>query len=342
MMHRSFKQFFPFATVDVDNTPTRVESLWFSDGSLVLQAENSLFRVSGAVLAARSPVFKDMLAFPQPADAETIDGCPVVRLPDSATEVTHFLRALFDSSFFEPFPAKPALTAVVSILRLGNKYAVDYLRRRALVHLSSGFSTTLSHYDQDDENRGSVPEIYDSEYSGLVLAIQTSRKVAALWILPSAFYYLAAARDDRIQRVLDCAVHESHPANLSPADQIVFLKSSLQISRAVPHTTRFLHAPPIIPGCTGGEGCLAARLRAVGKVQTAAAGHSLCAADPLGICSGRELLEDLEDACCRACCQFSEQANAEARQEFWDQLPGICGLPPWEELEKMKEEALEA
>jgi hypothetical protein len=84
--------------MDVGNTPTRVEELWFSDGGLVVQAEQSLYRVSGAILAARSPVFKDMLSFTQPPDAETIDGCPVVRLPDSAADVTCFFKAIFDFS----------------------------------------------------------------------------------------------------------------------------------------------------------------------------------------------------------------------------------------------------
>jgi hypothetical protein len=85
-------------TMDMDNTPTRVEELWFSDSGLVVQAEQSLFRVSGAVLAARSPIFKDMLSFTQPPDAETIDGCPVVKLPDLAIDITCFFRAIFDSS----------------------------------------------------------------------------------------------------------------------------------------------------------------------------------------------------------------------------------------------------
>jgi hypothetical protein len=80
------------------NTPTRVEELWFADSGLVVQAEQSLYRVSGAILAARSPVFKDMLSFTQPPDAETIDGCPVVRLPDSAADVTCFFKAIFDFS----------------------------------------------------------------------------------------------------------------------------------------------------------------------------------------------------------------------------------------------------
>jgi hypothetical protein len=80
---------------------TRVHDLWFSDGSLVVRAENSIFRVSGVVLAARSSVFQDMLSFPQPGlgqtEVESIDGVPIVVLYDLAVEVEPFLRAIYDS-----------------------------------------------------------------------------------------------------------------------------------------------------------------------------------------------------------------------------------------------------
>ncbi|KAF8209439.1 hypothetical protein K438DRAFT_2062620 [Mycena galopus ATCC 62051] len=127
--------------MDVDNTPTRVEELWFSDSGLVVQAEQSLYRVSGAVLATRSPVFKDMLAFVQPAGAGTIDGCPIVNLPDSAEDVTCFFRAIFDSSIrfnkiLRNLPFQSHFDSILSITRLSHKYAVEYLLRRALVHLS--------------------------------------------------------------------------------------------------------------------------------------------------------------------------------------------------------------
>ncbi|KAJ7336130.1 hypothetical protein DFH08DRAFT_1018385, partial [Mycena albidolilacea] len=52
------------------NLPTetliREGSLWFTDGYLVLQAGTQLLRVSLGILAAKSPVFHDMLSFPQP------------------------------------------------------------------------------------------------------------------------------------------------------------------------------------------------------------------------------------------------------------------------------------
>ncbi|KAJ7700677.1 hypothetical protein B0H17DRAFT_882729, partial [Mycena rosella] len=75
--------------------PHRVEELWFEDGNLVLQAGNSQFRLHRSILAARSPVFQDMLSFPQPPESELVEGCPLVRLPDAESEVTVFLKAIF-------------------------------------------------------------------------------------------------------------------------------------------------------------------------------------------------------------------------------------------------------
>lgn len=77
---------------------TRVQDLWFDDGNLILKAENSLFRIYSGFLAARSSVFRDMLAFPPPTEGNaTLEGCPVVFVYDAPIDLTHFLRAIFDS-----------------------------------------------------------------------------------------------------------------------------------------------------------------------------------------------------------------------------------------------------
>lgn len=59
---------------------TRIDDLWFEDGSLVIKAEEKLFRISKCLLAARSTVFTDMLSLPAVPDGEMelIDGIPVV------------------------------------------------------------------------------------------------------------------------------------------------------------------------------------------------------------------------------------------------------------------------
>ncbi|KAJ7718953.1 hypothetical protein DFH07DRAFT_784761 [Mycena maculata] len=110
----------------------QVPGLWFEDGSLIIQAGDCQFRVYRGVLAKRSSVFQDMLSFPQPADAELVEG-------------------YFDT--------------IVGCLRLSEKYRVDYLRRRAsaLVHPTSRCCTTLSECDNstypgdiDDHTRSAL------------------------------------------------------------------------------------------------------------------------------------------------------------------------------------------
>ena len=75
--------------------------LWFPDGSIVLLAEQTLFRVYAGILSRASPVFRDMFALGQvrqhDSAEETYEGCPLVVMPgDSATDIRAFLKALHD------------------------------------------------------------------------------------------------------------------------------------------------------------------------------------------------------------------------------------------------------
>lgn len=71
--------------------------LWFDDGNLVLQAGNTQFRIHRGIICASSTVFKEMFGLPQlvPGD-EVVEGCPVVHLSDSAVELQHALKAIYD------------------------------------------------------------------------------------------------------------------------------------------------------------------------------------------------------------------------------------------------------
>jgi hypothetical protein len=75
--------------------PIRNPELWFSDGNLVIQAGNHQFRVFSGILAAKSPVFQDMFSFSQPPGSDTVEGSPLVRLPDSSEDTGYFLNAIF-------------------------------------------------------------------------------------------------------------------------------------------------------------------------------------------------------------------------------------------------------
>lgn len=77
----------------------RDEEFWYSDGNVILVAQDVEFRVYKGLLAEHSPVFRDMFSLPQllPASEPVVtlseDACPIVYLSDSAEDLRHVLHA---------------------------------------------------------------------------------------------------------------------------------------------------------------------------------------------------------------------------------------------------------
>ncbi|KAJ7684273.1 hypothetical protein DFH06DRAFT_1155170 [Mycena polygramma] len=325
--------------VDKDYLPQRYQELWFDDGNLIIQAEDRQFRVYRGVLGARSPIFQDMLSFPQPSDSELVDGCPLVRLPDSALEVTVFLRAIFDSDFFEAYPCPTTIETVVGILRLSHKYEVNYLRRRALIHLSSGFPTELSSTETVTGSWGTSSDLLG--VGPFIAIIRLAREVDALWVLPTAFYNLADAcsTGPGLLTSIRPSTFNGRSAQLSDEDQTAFVNGyCAQINTGPSDVTRFLHEPATIPGCSDGHRCMVLRLRAIEMVRHDRASPRF-QADPLLLWHGLDDWKRLLGICL-ACGDALTETHMEARLAFWDQLPQMYGLPPWEELRKMKTAAV--
>jgi len=87
--------------VEEDESILQHPDLWFSDGSVVLKAESTLFRVHKSQLARRSLFFRDLFSLPQPASDTvgldgTLGGCPLLVLHDSAEDLSNLLKALYD------------------------------------------------------------------------------------------------------------------------------------------------------------------------------------------------------------------------------------------------------
>lgn len=78
-----------------DNSEQSGNPFWFLDGDFIIRVENQSFRVHHARLQT-SDIFTDMLALPQPPDAECIDGCPYVELTDSATDWVVAFKWMYD------------------------------------------------------------------------------------------------------------------------------------------------------------------------------------------------------------------------------------------------------
>jgi hypothetical protein len=82
-------------------------AVWFTDGTIILRADNTMFRVYGGILSQASSVFKDMIAIGTPQSEGDPDstsgfyeGCPLVIMAgDTAHELRIFLLALHDSRY---------------------------------------------------------------------------------------------------------------------------------------------------------------------------------------------------------------------------------------------------
>ncbi|KAJ7128299.1 hypothetical protein C8R46DRAFT_1237068 [Mycena filopes] len=328
---------------------TGAEGLWFEDCGLIIQAETTLFRVSRDFLAMRSPVFGgNACPLPTPQDAELMEGCPFVRLPDSAEDVTLFpqgpaiLRVRFYyiqqslhlsalQRFFEPPPTKTSFSVVAGILRMSHKYEVDVLRKRALIHLSSACPTTLSGWDTRLTEQTWFPLAPAHYFEAISLARQTS----ALWILPLALYRACAALD--IGEIMMGT--EGHV--LSPADAVTCARGLRFLdTTATSQALNFLSSPTV-PGCESPHAC-AARKRE-GHIK-ADEWRKYEFATEFRPCPPLEIWDDgtferLE--VCAVCKPHLRSAHALARQAIWDRLPDIFALPSWTELTQMKADALE-
>lgn len=72
---------------------------WLEDGNIVLQAENTRFRVLKSLLMSSSDVFRDMFSLSSLQAAEIEDGCPVIQLHDDPVDVSRTLKAIYYHSY---------------------------------------------------------------------------------------------------------------------------------------------------------------------------------------------------------------------------------------------------
>ncbi|KAJ7186038.1 hypothetical protein C8R46DRAFT_1343130 [Mycena filopes] len=324
----------PESTADSTAPPTTdahtsVEGLWFSDGTLVLQAGTAAFRVYAGLLSDRSPVFHDMLQFPQPEGGPLIEGCPVVELSDDKHDLECFLRALFDHEFFPTYPSKTDFNTISGIIRLSTKYQVDSLRKRGLMHLSSAFPMDLSQYPTWGKIRSWKLENSDEWIRVLLFG----RELSLDWILPIAFYRVA----------VDCSavallnginVPDVGPFELSAADKLLCVEQSVELRTwASSAILAFLWERSPVGGCYNYGGCTAARLEAC-KTAEHRRFHYL----PLRLWETEQW--EIMSSVCPPCLTSMKTTHAAALQSLWDGLPPRFGLADWAALEQMKAAAL--
>ncbi|RDX46023.1 hypothetical protein OH76DRAFT_1407373 [Lentinus brumalis] len=111
------------------------DEFWFDDGNLIIVAQDVEFCVYKGPLVKHSPVFRDMLTLPQPAEAGELGHRPVVSVPEHPTSFRHFLREFMAGSGFQLPGDEPVFEVVCAVIRLGHKYEVDRIVEKGLGYL---------------------------------------------------------------------------------------------------------------------------------------------------------------------------------------------------------------
>ncbi|KDR67623.1 hypothetical protein GALMADRAFT_257849 [Galerina marginata CBS 339.88] len=306
-----------------DDTGEIRSKYWFDDGNVVLQAEKTQFRVHRSMLAYHSNVFKDMFSLPQPEQPSEpcVDGCPVVEMSDKAGDVEYVISIFYENIRTNDMRALMSFEHLAAILRLGKKYEIDHLRDEGLRRLRREFPMTLKLWDEAIEK--------DMEISRSLFCcediINLAHELSIHTVLPAAYTLYSANYSS--ENMLD---YESGRTQLNQralkgcliGREMLFRKAHEAFKEWLNHGLDF-----IIPGpsCTSPENCKASKFLALDHIP--AMDFSDGQMDILF-----ELKESFTRSICLKCRRSIIAAYDKVREELWQSLPTLFGLPNWEDL----------
>ncbi|KII91857.1 hypothetical protein PLICRDRAFT_173653 [Plicaturopsis crispa FD-325 SS-3] len=317
--------------------PTRSD-IWMEDGTIVLEAETTQFRVHRSVLRANSAIFADMFEVCGSAEepdstggsSELVEGCPVIHMPDQSQDWQHVLKALYDRGYCANSNEPMSLDIASAFLRLGKKYKFIHIYKEALSRLHLTSPTTLAQWDaHSDGIIYTVPEtltLVMQKHTIIVSLINLARSTDTRSILPAAFYrYCATAFQET---VLD-GYHKRDPslASVSSRDRDICISGHTALLRAqIKHVYPWAELEKIMkPECNVGE-CNRIKIRLL----------THCLQNCFALAQQSELWLD---PLCGLCRLKAKRCMAAGRQKIWDELPSFFDLPSWETL--IAEDALE-
>ncbi|KAJ7188671.1 hypothetical protein C8R46DRAFT_1205812 [Mycena filopes] len=308
-----------------DTVPITRSELWHTDGSVVLQAENTQFRVHFSVLAMHSTFFRDLQGLPQPSDQPdpTVDGCPVVELQDTATDVEHLLKAVYEPTFL----AQEAVSfaAIAALVRLGRKYEFRNLLDSAVSRVTFENPTTLEEYDARLHNDKYIPTRIVPYPGVLYDVLALARENDILSALPCAYY--RAIRFHSTKQLLDGIPRgDGSTAVLAPIDQrrcILARESLVNVQIQMGYSLGILRSRTAeLVNCSDSPKCSDSLHQRLGHYLDHGGLRALAKYQPAG-----------EKALCSSCTRYTVNLNNAGRKRTWEELPGYFELPPWSELE---------
>ncbi|KAH9950657.1 hypothetical protein B0H21DRAFT_503581 [Amylocystis lapponica] len=312
---------------------------WFEDGNIVLLTDPTgvAFKVHRGVLARHSEIFQSMFQLPPPTqtDVEMLDGCQVVRMYDVPAELSSLIKALYDGAMFHNRSADDFFE-VAGVLRLSTKYFIAHLRAQAIKHLSQTWAYTLRGHDQMLELAITAPAVGGMSYPYIhpLHVLNLARETNVRIVVPSALYFLSLYPLRDILEGNHPKLKVEHPSRPS---------SQLSAEDIKDYTLLFQHRIDLImtfvrtdcgwrsasANCKNDEGVcakafarLSSKLSRAWQTRTGPLHFMVQAMDEL---AGDSMV-------CTPCRRSFREDVYAAREKIWKELPGLIGLPSWEDL----------
>ncbi|KAJ7762115.1 hypothetical protein B0H16DRAFT_1529720 [Mycena metata] len=279
--------------------------IWFDDANLIVQAEDTQFRVYKGSLSRISTVFKTNIE--NIVTTKGMDETPVLQLSDSPNEVAHLFRAIFDRWSYPEADPLP-FNVIAAFLRLGHKYKIQPFFDSALSRLRVAFPASLEEYiDQGTRTKHIVFSDPKNVQRGEIIVdtILLARDLGLLALLPSAFWFAATHLE----------FTHNHSRAISDTDRNIIMSAVKPL--------RVAHANYLF-GWLDDE-------TVPRKVQ-----YSLALWKPPGLSPVLHWRPGAAQGLCKPCTAVGRKYHDEGAKRLWDELPSFFELSPWGEL--LKEE----
>lgn len=306
----------------------RSPELWYDDGTVVLQADKTLFKVYKGILSRESSLFRDMFSLPQPATGvEMYEGCQLLKIHDDAAQMSLFLLALFSSYDF--LLSQCTCVQYTAILRVAMKYQADDLRKRILSILQRIYPDTLEGWEEVNRTGEYYPSTnllhrlplddLDAHIAVINLAQQDADAEA---VLPAAMLRL-------FQRDMDVIVDAARTSGLDAARVLEVLPAMSALARTHTFALLFSGDVRLSDDCRSVSSCFAVRRKFLIALERPGFAY---VADPFArvkFAQGK-LAFDL----CGACRRVFQASYEAGRETAWEALPACFKLGSWDTLRR--------
>lgn len=303
--------------------------IWFEDGNIVIQAEDIQYKMYKGLLATYSPFFKDVFGVPQPTadDAEAVEGCAVINLPESAEDVSYMLGFILEP---KSSTLLPSLASVVASLKMAHKYLIAALWDDAVARLRYEFPDRLENY-QKTRTGTSV----DHSYTRIRLLplestqhlVEVVREMGLQRILPAL--YLHIADKFNLDVLTEGGRTTGRLTGTSLETRITLLNGRAKLLGAYIAQLRLAASEPS-PRCLDSRRCAVARaeLRDIYFARAENANIRY-----LRFWDSEDISTDWSHSMmCPLCAEAMRATRKRGQQEVWNTLPLLFGLPAWGEL----------